>query len=101
MGRDLSSRGCVIIHVYVWLCLYTWPVSCYFHCVITGCLPERDLNELARNAIHDFEARVADLPPELCGAFNREADQLQTELMSLYKTVVLCVRNAGEDLLKI
>ena len=41
----------------------------------------------------DFDRRVAEIPGDLCAPFHAEARQLDAELMTLYKMVVLCVRN--------
>jgi len=40
----------------------------------------------------DFDRRVSVLPEELCAPFHDEARQLETELLMLYRTTVLCVR---------
>ena len=42
--------------------------------------------------LSDFERRIASIPQDLCEPFHAEARQLVTELMAIYKMVVLCVR---------
>lgn len=64
---------------------------------MNSCLPESDLQQLGQTLISDFRQRVAHIPKDLCAPFHKEAAQLETELMMIYKFVVLCVRQE-EDL---
>ena len=41
---------------------------------------------------HVHESRRLALPDDLCAPFHDEARQLETELMSLYRAIVMCVR---------
>ena len=40
----------------------------------------------------DFDRRIAAIPKDLCAPFHIEARQLDVELMTIYKMIVLCVR---------
>ena len=40
----------------------------------------------------DFDRRFQSLPADLCAPFHDEARQLETELTSLYRATVMCVR---------
>jgi len=65
--------------------------------VANTCLPDAELKELGDSMILGFERRIASIPQDLCGAFHQEARQLETELLSIYKMVALCVKKE-EDL---
>ena len=64
---------------------------------VNNCLPQSDLQELGNSIITDFERRVASIPDYLCAPFHDEARQLETELLGIYRVVVLCARKE-EDL---
>lgn len=49
--------------------------------------------ELGESAVAEFEQRIANIPSELCSAFNVAAMRLQDELVRLYKLVALCARS--------
>jgi hypothetical protein len=61
------------------------------------CLAESDFRELGEGMLSGFDRRVASIPDFLCAPFHQEARQLETELLSIYRFVVLSVRKE-EDL---
>jgi len=65
--------------------------------VLTDCLAESDLQEIGKSTIADFDRRVASLPAALCAPFHEEARQLEAEVLTIYKFVVMAVRR-DEDL---
>ncbi|MBI3878885.1 MAG: hypothetical protein HY301_02325 [Verrucomicrobia bacterium] len=61
------------------------------------CLTDSDLLELSNGSLASFEQRVAAIPGDLCAPFHDEARQLETELLTVYRVVVLCTKRE-EDL---
>ena len=61
------------------------------------CLRDSDLLELSQDTLASFEQRLANIPSELCAPFHEEARQLDTELLTVYRVVVLCTKRE-EDL---
>src|SRR5881296_716417 len=61
------------------------------------CLNDADLLALLEGSLASFEQRVASIPKDLCAPFHEEARQLETELVTVYRVVVLCTRKE-EDL---
>ena len=61
------------------------------------CLADSDLLELSKGSLDSFEQRLAAIPPELCAPFYEEARQLDAELLTVYRVVVLCTKRE-EDL---
>lgn len=51
--------------------------------MVTECLGESDVNELAQAALTDFDQEVASLSEELCVPFNQAAGQLEAGLLNL------------------
>src|SRR6516164_853625 len=62
------------------------------------CLTDSDLMELSRETLTSFEKRLSTIPKTLCAPFHEEARQLETELLTVYRVVVLCTKR--EDDLK-
>jgi hypothetical protein len=60
-------------------------------------LIEADVLELSNGSLTAFEQRIAGIPKDLRGAFAEEARQLEAELLTVYRVVVLCARKE-EDL---
>src|SRR5262245_56310021 len=61
------------------------------------CLTEPDLLELSQESLASFDQRLATIPKDLCAPFHEEARQLETELLTVYRVVVLCTKRE-EDL---
>ena len=61
------------------------------------CLTDSDLMELSQGSLVSFEQRVANIPKDLCSPLHEEARQLETELLTVYRVVVLCTKRE-EDL---
>ena len=61
------------------------------------CLTGEDLLELSQESLEAFDQRVARIPAELCSPFHQEARQLEAELLTVYRMVVLCTKRE-EDL---
>ena len=60
-------------------------------------LTDSDLLELSQGALASFEQRLMTIPKELCAPFHEEARQLESELLTVYRVVVLCTKRE-EDL---
>lgn len=56
------------------------------------CLVESDLLELSDGSLAAFDQRMASIPKDLCVPFHQEARQLETELLTVYRVVVLCTK---------
>ncbi len=61
------------------------------------CLTGSDLLDLSKESLDSFDKRVATIPNNLCAPFHDEARQLETELLGVYRVVVLCTKRE-EDL---
>ena len=57
-----------------------------------NCLAEADLETLVSSMLTGFDTRVALIPNTLCAPFHEEARQVETELLTIYKMVTLCVK---------
>ena len=55
-----------------------------------------DIEELSRETLSQFGRRLAAIPADLCTPFHEEARQLETELLSVYRFVVVCTRNEAD-----
>jgi hypothetical protein len=64
------------------------------------CLTDLDVLELSKGSLSSFEQRISTIPKELCAPFHDEARQLETELLTVYRVVVLCTKRE-EDLDKV
>lgn len=62
---------------------------------MSKCFEESDLRHLETEMVQGFDRRVAAIPKDLCAPFNAEARQLESELLFIYRIVVLT--NAKED----
>jgi len=56
------------------------------------CLTDSDLLELSNGSLTSFERRLASIPADLAAPFHDEARQLETELLTVYRVVVLCTK---------
>lgn len=72
-------------------------VDCF---LMNDCLPKSALKELGNSVLLEFDRRIAGIPADLCAPFHAEARQLEAELMTIYKMVVICVR-AEDDLVSV
>jgi len=59
---------------------------------MTERLTECDLLELSEGSLSSFDQRLATIPKELCAPFHDEARQLEAELLTVYRVVVLCTK---------
>jgi hypothetical protein len=64
--------------------------------MMTECLGESDVNELAQAALTDFDQEVASLPGDLCVPFNQAAGQLEAGLLIVYRVVAKLVRKEDD-----
>jgi hypothetical protein len=53
--------------------------------------------ELSKGSLASFDQRLAIIPQDLCSPFSSEARQLEAELLTMYRVVVLCTKRE-EDL---
>jgi hypothetical protein len=60
------------------------------------CLVDSDLLELSNEALAAFDQRVASIPKDLCAPFHEEARQLEAELLTVYRVVVLCTKKEDD-----
>jgi hypothetical protein len=60
------------------------------------CLKDSDLLELTEESLASFDQRLARIPEELCAPFHQEARQLDAELLTLYRVVVLCTKREDD-----
>ncbi len=59
-------------------------------------LVEADLLVLSNGTLAAFDQRVAGLPPDLSAPFHDEARQLEAELLTVYRVVVLCTKKEDD-----
>jgi len=64
---------------------------------MTEILTNLDVLELSKDSLASFEQRLATIPRDLCAPFHGEARQLETELLTVYRVVMLCTKRE-EDL---
>jgi len=57
---------------------------------------ESDLLELSDESLASFEQRISTIPKELCAPFHEEARQLEAELLTVYRVVVLCTKKEDD-----
>ena len=55
-----------------------------------------DLLELSRESLTSFEQRLASIPRTLSAPFHEEARRLETELLTVYRVVVLCTKREDD-----
>ena len=60
------------------------------------CLKDSDLLELTEESLASFDQRLAMIPEELCAPFHQEARQLDAELLTVYRVVVLCTKREDD-----
>src|SRR5437867_1322357 len=60
------------------------------------CLSDSDLLELSHGALASYEQRLARIPADMCAPFQEEARQLETELLAVYRLVVLCTKREDD-----
>jgi hypothetical protein len=59
-------------------------------------LVESDLLVLSSGTLAAFDHRVASIPRDLSAPFHEEARQLEAELLTVYRVVVLCTKKADD-----
>lgn len=67
---------------------------------MSNCATPSQLQELGDSAVAQFDSRIADIPSELCAAFQIEAMRLEDQLLFIYRLVAICSRDE-QDLEKI
>lgn len=60
------------------------------------CLDNKDLEELSTDSLQSFERQVALIPSELCAPFYVAAGCLESQLLILYRMVVLCAKKEDD-----
>lgn len=60
------------------------------------CLKDSDLLALSEESLASFEQRLARIPEDLCAPFHEEARQLDAELLTVYRVVVLCTKREDD-----
>lgn len=61
------------------------------------CLTDSDLLDLSKGSLAAFEQRVGTIPNDLCAPFHEEARHLETELLTVYRVVVLCTKREDDS----
>jgi hypothetical protein len=64
------------------------------------CLDDQDLQKLSTSSLQSFEEQLASIPADACAPFYVAAGRLESQLLLLYRMVVLCTKKE-EDLDKI
>ncbi len=64
------------------------------------CLTDSDLLELSQGSLTSFEQRLAAIPKDRAAPLPEEVRQLDTELLTVYRVVVLCTKRE-EDLARV
>jgi len=60
------------------------------------CLDTSDILQLSEASLADAERRLSAIPADLCAPFYAEADKLEQQLLSVYRTAALCVRKEDD-----
>ena len=63
---------------------------------MNDCLHDSDLLELSNESLASFEKRVGEIPSNLCAPFHTEARVLETQLVSIYKVVVMATKRQDD-----
>jgi len=64
------------------------------------CLDDHDLQELSTASLQSFEEQIALIPADVSAPFYEAAGRLESQLLTLYRMVVLCTKKE-DDLDKI
>lgn len=59
---------------------------------MSTCFDTSDVVALSRASLEETEKRLHEIPADLCAPFYAEAGTLEQQLLSVYRTVALCVR---------
>jgi hypothetical protein len=54
---------------------------------MSACLVEKDVEEIGRSALAEFDHSVSDLSKDLCAPFYQEANRLEGKLTTLFQMV--------------
>jgi hypothetical protein len=60
------------------------------------CLDNKDLKELSSDSLQSFEKEVALIPNDLCAPFYEAAGRLESQLLLMYRMVVLCTKKEDD-----
>jgi hypothetical protein len=63
---------------------------------MSACFDHADVVELSRMTLAESEKRLASIPDDRCTIFYEEARSLEVELLSMYRTVAVCVRKEDD-----
>jgi hypothetical protein len=64
--------------------------------VMSACFDTKDVQELSNATLAESDKRLSTIPADMCAPFFAEASNLQQQLLSVYRTVVLCVRKEDD-----
>jgi hypothetical protein len=67
---------------------------------MVDCLDDQDLRTLSSESLKSFDDQVASIPQDACTPFYVAAGRLESQLLVLYRLVVLCSKKE-EDLDKV
>jgi len=60
------------------------------------CLDDQDLRDLSVDSLKFFEQQVAKIPNNVCAPFYEAAGRLESQLLLLYKMVVICTKKEDD-----
>ena len=63
---------------------------------MSTCFDLSDIIQLSEASLAETEKRLNEIPVELCAPFYAEAGMLEQQLLSVYRTVALCVRKEDD-----
>jgi hypothetical protein len=64
---------------------------------MTSCLEPKDIQEMGNSSLAEFSRRLAAIPEDMCAPFHDEAKSAETELLAVYRVVVMMAKKQ-EDL---
>lgn len=63
---------------------------------VSACVTPESLSRIADDALEQFDAKVAEIPPDLCAPFNEVASNLLAELKQAYRFVATIARDSDD-----
>lgn len=63
---------------------------------MSACFDQADVVELSRMTLAESEKRLSRITENRCALFYEEARSLEVELLSMYRTVAVCVRKESD-----
>lgn len=67
-----------------------------YHFRMALCLDSQDLQEISTDSLQSFEKQISSIPAELCAPFYEAAGRLESQLLIIYRMVVLCTKKEDD-----